>query len=247
MNIEAYFRSLSDECVTLKDRVRYLIEDSHWPTDGEWKESVLRSMIRRSAPDNVTVGRGFVVSHQQCSTQIDVLLYDNNFPVLYKDGDLVFITPASCRAIIEVKSSITLTQFTNAAAKLAKNAELIRQHGMGIPLFVGLFSYELQRQRKRVFVSALQDTANGNYSRLIDHVSLGPSSFIKYWETAPGDDQTGYDMWHLYKLNQMAPGYFIHNLLATVSSKIAARREEAWFPQESKETRLEWSLPFHSD
>ena len=133
MKIEEYFRSLSDECDTLKNRVRMLIERNHWPTDGEWKESVLRSMIRRSAPESVTVGRGFVVDHDRCSTQIDVLVYDNNLPVLYKEGDLVFITPASCRAIVEVKSRLNITDFKTAAKRLADDAEFVRQNGMGIP------------------------------------------------------------------------------------------------------------------
>lgn len=78
MNVENYFRSLSHECETLKNRVRYFVEDSHWPSDGEWKESVLRSMLKRSAPESVTVGRGFVVHEDGCSTQIDILIYDNS-------------------------------------------------------------------------------------------------------------------------------------------------------------------------
>ena len=125
MDIEEYFRSLTSECETLKQRVRYLIAGAHWPTDGEWKESVLRSMIRRSASQNVTVGRGFVVGRDSCSTQLDILIYDNSMPILYRDGDLVFVTPAACRGIIEVKTNVTVHQFRSAARKLASNAQFI--------------------------------------------------------------------------------------------------------------------------
>jgi hypothetical protein len=74
MDLPAYFESISAELQAIQNRVRLLIHDAHWPTDGELKESVLRSVLRRSASQTVTVGRGFVVEHEWCSTQIDVLL-----------------------------------------------------------------------------------------------------------------------------------------------------------------------------
>lgn len=185
MNIEAYFRSLSDECATLKNRVRMLINDRHWPTDGEWKESVLRNMIRRSAPESLTIGRGFVVDHDRCSSQIDVLIYDNSLPVLYREGDLVFIAPSSCRAIIEVKSRLTVAQFREAAIRLADDAEFIRPRGMEVPLFTGLFSYEISTANTAGYLQATKDAANGNPLRIIDHAALGDTTFIKYWCSEP--------------------------------------------------------------
>src|SRR5689334_2544349 len=115
-----------------------LIEDQHWPTDGEWKESVLRNMIRRSAPETITVGRGFVVSHVGSTSQIDVLLYDNTYPALYRDGDLVFVTPDACRGIVEVKTRVTLPSFRDAVGKLAENGHFIRRSNSTRPLFAGL-------------------------------------------------------------------------------------------------------------
>lgn len=248
MQTEEYFRSLSDECDTLKNRVRLLIDAAHWPTDGEWKESVLRSMVRRSAPQSVTVGRGFVVSQDRCSSQIDLLVYDNTLPVIYKDGDLVFITPSSCRAIVEVKTSVSLSEFGEAATKLGDNAEFVRRRALGHPLFVGIFSYGVPTIRRDHTLAALQRAAAGNSSRLVDHACLGPSKFIKYWQhdpTATGRAATRtYNAWHLYNLERMAPGYFIHNLLVNVCRGVAAQREDTWFPRESKEVSLEASLPF---
>lgn len=246
MRTEDYFRSLSDECETLKNRVRLLINHSHWPTDGEWKESVLRSMIRRSAPQSVTVGRGFVVNHERCSNQIDVLLYDNTFPILYKDGDLVFVTPSSCRAIIEVKTGVSVQQFQAATVKLADDAEFVRSSAVGYPLFVGLFAYELNGNGGRSLLESLQTVAAGNEYRIVDHAALGPSKFIKYWSSPPSGDPGRYLKWHLYNLERMASGYFIHNLLANVCRDPMARREDAWFPQESKEVHLEETKEFTS-
>lgn len=244
MNLERYFQSLTDECETLKDRVRHLVNDAHWPTDGEWKESVLRSMLRRSAPESVTVGRGFVVHQEGCSTQIDVLIYDNSMPILYRDGDLVFVTPSACRGIVEVKSNTSRATFRAAAEKLADNAGFIRSRNSDFHIFVGFFSYDLRAANCRSFLQALNQVAEGQDSRVIDHVALGSNTLIKYWPSDPSRDRATlrYDQWHLYNLNRMAPGYFIHNLLLSVSKKLNAQRETTWFPRNSKEAHIESRL-----
>ena len=246
MDLEHYFQSLTNECETLKDRVRHFVNDAHWPTDGEWKESVLRSMLRRTAPESVTVGRGFVVHHDRCSTQIDVLVYDNSMPILYRDGDLVFVTPAACRGIVEVKSDTSIRDFRTAAAKLADNAEFIRERSPDFHIFVGYFSYDVRPKSFAPFLDALNANASGKDQRLIDHVALGTNRLIKFWHYNPDVEQPRrrYECWHLYNLNRMAPGYFIHNLLLSVSKKLSAQREDAWFPRESKEAYIEGRQPF---
>lgn len=246
MNLERYFQSLTDECETLKDRVRHLVHDAHWPTDGEWKESVLRSMLRRSAPESVTIGRGFVVHQEGCSTQIDVLIYDNSMPILYRDGDLVFVTPSACRGIVEVKSNTSVAEFRAAAVRLADNAEFIRSRSADFHIFVGFFTYDVRAANCLPFLKALNDAAAGQNGRIIDHVALGSRKLIKYWSSNPNQvqERLGYDQWHLYDLNRMAPGYFIHNLLLDVSKKLAAQRENTWFPRNSKEVNIEGQLEF---
>ena len=57
MNINQYFKNLTDELTSLKDRIRHYIEDAHWQSDGEWKESVLRTILRRHLPKNIGIGR----------------------------------------------------------------------------------------------------------------------------------------------------------------------------------------------
>lgn len=246
MRLERYFQSLTAECETLKDRVRYLVNEAHWPTDGEWKESVLRSMLKRSAPESVTVGRGFVVHQDGCSTQIDVLVYDNSMPILYRDGDLVFVTPSACRGIVEVKSNTTLPAFREAAVKLADNAEFIRSRSDLFDIFVGFFSYDVRTANCLTYLQALDATADGQDARVIDHVVLGGRKLIKYWSSDPSVQQGGqnYEHWHLYDLNRMAPGYFIHNLLLNVSKNLSAQRERTWFPRNSKEAHIEGQRKF---
>ncbi len=118
MDLNGYYASLSAEMMAVKDRVRQLIGPAHWPSDGEHKETILRQAIRRIAPRNMVVGKGFIVSPEFTSTQIDVLVYDDRYPVHYQDGDLFMIPPAACRAVIEVKSALhNIGQFQATAAK----------------------------------------------------------------------------------------------------------------------------------
>jgi hypothetical protein len=126
METAAHYRSLSLEIEALKGRVRQLIQSHHWQTDGEWKETVLRSVLRRHLPPSIGVGRGFIVGERAPSTQIDVLLYDTTYPLLHQDGDLVFVVPDAVRAIIEVKATLTPAIAGPAFQKLADNASLVR-------------------------------------------------------------------------------------------------------------------------
>src|SRR6058998_3443160 len=128
MRTQAYFQSLAAEVEALKDRVRYLIEDAHWQTDGEWKESVIRQVLRRHLPQSVSVGRGFVVTATATSRQIDVLIVDSGKPVLFRDGDLVFVTPDAVLGVIEVKSRATPPIVGEVAAKLAETMLVVRLH-----------------------------------------------------------------------------------------------------------------------
>lgn len=96
MDAAIYYRSLSQELDALKGRVRYLIEDHHWLTDGEWKESVLRAVLRRHLPATVGVGRGFIVGPRGPSTQIDVLLYDASYPTVISSS----LHPMQCERLL---------------------------------------------------------------------------------------------------------------------------------------------------
>lgn len=238
MNLERHFKSISAELEVVKDRVRYMIHDAHWPTDGEWKESVLRTAIRRSAPSAVSVGRGFVVTRDGASPQIDVLIYDNAHPVLYRDGDLVFIAPAACRAAIEVKSRLSSSKFAGVCEGLADTAEFIRMGSGGEHAFIGLFSYEEETIKPEKALAALAAAARKNQARVIDHTVLGTEKFIKWWPRAPQDSSRRHEHWHAYDLNRMAAGYFLHNLFMHLSPDAQDKDGGEWFPEQSKEARL---------
>ena len=104
VDIKSYFESLTLEFEALRDRVRNFINDAHWLTDGEWKECVFRSFLVRHLPEAIGVGRGFVLTANGPTSQCDIILYNKSAPVLFKDGELVFLTTDAVLGIIEVKT-----------------------------------------------------------------------------------------------------------------------------------------------
>lgn len=253
MDTNQHFQSLSAELTALKNRVRNFIDDAHWQTDGEWKESVLRAVLNRHLPHDVEAVRGFVVTSDRCSQQIDVLLYDKSKPTLFRDGDLVFVTPDAVKGIIEVKSNVeSRPELLGFFDKLANDAEFISntRAGIGSDIFVGLFSYNvgLNRSASQAALGSLKQAAGNKMERVINCVALGPSLFARFWDDAPHErvapesGQQAYNSWHSYRVDNLAYGYFVSNLLYSVSKSSVTVNQSLYFPQGGKETKIIHSL-----
>lgn len=243
MDVSAYFESLSQEFKAVQNRVRYLINRSHEDTHGHWNESILRSVLRRHLPGNNEVSRGFIVAPDGNTKEIDILIRDTTFPVLFQDGELVIVTTDAVRAIIEVKAKLRRSDENKVLDKLVENAEFLHNNATdetitSSPPFIGLFSYEWDGNCNSVdnFLGKLQEKANSNDSRVINHVSLGESFFIRFWRRSPHQTRGyNYKNWHAYELNNRSFGYFIHNLVDAVSGDSVEKNQELWFPYPSKE------------
>lgn len=241
MNVENYFKSITLELNGLRDRVRNFIDDSHWLTDGEWKESVLRSFLNKNIAQSLTVGRGFIVTPSGPTTQIDVLIYDVDSPVLFRDGDLVFISPEAVRGIIEVKTNIEMSGLKLSLKKLRDIGEKINR-GPRRSLF-GLFAYESEIASNDRALTQLRSVCTYPYG-ITDILCLGASNFIKFWHHNPIRRNEKYEKWHSYKLENMAYGYFIHNILVDLSPKII--EDYLWFPENGKEISKDGEIsPIH--
>jgi hypothetical protein len=243
MNLEGYFRSLGGEVEALKSRVRDLKDSTHWLTDGEWKESVLRTVLRRNLPESVGVGRGFVVAESQSSHQLDIIVYERSAPVLFRDGDLVFVTPDAVLGIIEVKSRVTIGTFKDAVSKLAGDVELLRLHPNS-KAFAALFCYEGGDVVAQQYLQAVAESC-ATWNRRLDFASIGDSYFMKYWNEDPETGRHMLEAWHSYDLPQMSVGYFVSNVVDAVAPHSVGRNRFVWFPHESKEARRTGVEPGH--
>jgi hypothetical protein len=232
MNVISYYKSLTEEFESLKNRVRNFIDKAHWLTDGEWKESVLRAILARRLPDTVKVGRGFIISERDTSTQCDVLLYKASAPILFRDGELVFLTPDAVLAVLEVKSRINRNILEAALEKFAGIGEVLGAHRAHVVF--GLFSYENDVRDDRVLLKIIQDNCTHENS-VVDLLCLGCSTFVKWWKLNPYDSCEHYERWHSYHLENLAAGYFLTNLIGFVCPESVERNSYLWFPKEGKE------------
>ena len=106
-----YFRSLADELIVQANRVRSLIGERHWVSDGHHKEYLLVSLLQRYLPDGTLIARGFVADLNDaglCSHEQDILIVDTTFQApLFYQGDLIIADPSTVLATISVKSTLT--------------------------------------------------------------------------------------------------------------------------------------------
>ena len=229
-----YFLSLTSELESLRNRVRSFIKGAHWLTDGEWKESVLRSLLRRNLPKTVQVGRGFVITENGASTQIDILIHDSTKPVLFQDGDLAFVTPDAVLGIIEVKTSVTHSTFRESMEILCNNSRLL-QAKQPARRFYGLFSFDDRTGGEAdKILNTIKESVRGEGARIVHCICLGDSKFIRYWNTDPEGERV-INVWRAYRLERMAPGYFIHNAIEQICPQSVALNEALWYPREGKE------------
>lgn len=221
----AYHRSLTDEIYSLKNRIRDLVD--HWGTDGEHKEIALKSILRRHLPESIMVGRGFIVTSNSASTQIDVLLVDRDKPTLFKDGDLIIVTPDAVRAVIEVKTTLSGPQtIAEAMIKLAQNAKLCREiQSRQQNMWVGLFVYESKEDFKDKDLLKGIAQAYTTTEWPINCISYGKNMLIRHWNI-PGTPPVS--VWHSYMLHNMAPAYFVGNVVDSISS--VNQSSSIWFP-----------------
>jgi hypothetical protein len=183
---------------------------------------------------DVVVGRGFVVSPEESrtSSQIDVLIYDGSKPVLFRDGDLVFVTADAVLAVIDVKTVITPTTLREALVKLHRNIGIVRQ-APNTRACAGLFAFEDGGGESASFLAAIKEQS-GELMQYVDFVAIGPNRFIRFWELTPEKPTRFFHSWRSYQMPGLAAGYFLHNVVDSIA-QLSPTTSGAWFPAEGKE------------
>jgi len=211
---EEFQKSITKELDTVKNRVRNLIGCSHWEEEGRYKEAILRNVMKRFLPSNLSIGTGFVIEKNnddiQISNQIDIIIYDNTVPVLFSEGDFVITTYKNVKGIIEVKTKIRNNQLQGIIQKAETNGKLIGKH-----IFNGIFSYEYEDDINSENIDQIIKRAKG----YVNHISLGPNVFIRFWKREDGNrlnlhiENCQNDFYNIYRLEGLSFSYFISNLL----------------------------------
>jgi hypothetical protein len=118
----AYLQSLGKELESQADRVRHLIGDRHWLSDGQHKEAILRALLRPHLPDAAIVTRGFVLDSTPelaPSQEQDILLVDTSASApLFSTPDLTITDTRGARCCISVKSTLRRSELRNSVRNL---------------------------------------------------------------------------------------------------------------------------------
>ena len=258
-----FHKSINEELQAVKNRIRNLV--THWETDGEHKEVALRSVLRRHLPESLCVARGFIVNKTGASTQIDILIVDRDVPTLFKDGDLVIVTPEAVRAIIEVKTRLgTEASMREALTKLGNNASMCTERGINdYPLpWIGLFDFDTENADPCCILRQLSKIWREQHHCAINCIAMGTRHFVRY--SPPNNSKlldakisaaieagTAIDVviarhhvWSYYELDGLAPSYFLGNLIEHLSP--FGRWSDpayAWFPlADGKEPFRKWLI-----
>lgn len=237
-DFKAYHKSVAGELRMVKDRVRQLIGDAHWQTEGEHKEAVLRKILRSHAAGSLQFGRGFVCGNGHTSSQIDILVTQRDRPTLFREGETLLVTPEAVSAVIEVKTSID-AGVRDELNKLADNVEMVRS--IGNPQCVaGLFVYDADQRRHAadLILRAVQEASRGTTTRVINWIAVGPDLFIRYWPEGRAVNSAVADgVWHGYTLQHLAHAYFVSNVVWDTCARVDPAMQYAWFPVEGTKER----------
>lgn len=253
-NIRRFQESITRELLYTKDRVRDLIGAANWGEEGKYKEAILSKTIAQFLPSNLRIGTGFIVGnddHQfgrdgKISSQLDLIIYEDKTPVIFREGDFIILTESSVRAVIEVKSSLTNYSASNenslnkVIAKLNRLRDFptFNYDGTNRKKFVGIFSFDHSENFSAPRIAEALKISNG----LVNHVSLGPDKFIRYWHNTEGlyPRVRGYNgrCYIRYSLHHLSFSYFISNLLHIVSDEDPVERYWFSFPIEGTKERF---------
>ena len=258
-NYIEFQKSMTRELMGVKDRVFNLIEDRHWGEVGKFREAILVDLLVRVLPDTVKVGTGFIIGdYEETTKQIDIIIYDSQYPMIFKKENFIIAPKESVLGIIEVKSKLTASNFTKTLEAIYSNARVLLKYGYHYQdrtalyskdngtqrPFVGLFAYESEDglAEKDSVKRALKKN-NG----FLNHLVFGKDEFVKYWS---GKDPNGEDMdnpfYRFYRIEDLAFGYFVSNLLESILIKTIKKHatqttyNKAFYPVE-KENSI--SLP----
>jgi len=264
-NILEFHNSISEELIANSKRVRFLVD--HWGEDGRHHEAVLRNTIRRFMPNEFEIGTGFIVKQSKdreghfSSSQIDIIIYSNKYPVLFREGDFVIVTPDSVRAIIEVKANLENQNLGDIIKKCSQNGNFIinslnpnnlNEEKVGVDigpiskskiLFNGIFAFSgykgiskvesIKTIIKECFAHLCQDEYF-QYSTT-NHIAINENLFYKYWQYEEPPH-------YLYNLKNLSFTFFISNLMEFLNSVSIISNDYLWFPKDKNSSTNIWTF-----
>lgn len=243
MSLLEYHKNTTRQLLSNNNNVRNLI--NHHGEDGRYKEAVLKNMINRFLPEKYKIASGFVIRPRQdygqheASRQIDLMIYDDQSPIIFREGDFVIATPDSIRAIIEVKADIqnqnarTVINAANEKGKFIFEGKTNKNE----LFFNGIFSYQSNNPTINRIQNSIeqgnQDFQDEEFYRQfkVNHISFNKDFFVKYW---PNDANPH----SVYNIPDLSFSFFISNLIDTLAGRSVADNNFIWFALDKEHQKV---------
>ncbi len=232
-DLKKFHKSITKEIEATNNRVRDLV--THWGEEGKYKELVFQNILRRFLPKSLEIGTGFIIRPTErgvhnSTKQIDVIIYDNSYPVLFREGDFVIMTPEGVRGIVEVKANLTNQNILQVIKTCNQNGKYIFEgkENKENKLFNGIFSYKSRQptqKLRRIIRNEYNELDGDNKEKFaLNHIALNKNTFIKHW-----DSSYGAETFSEYNLISLTFSFFISNLLNYVTNRKIERENFIWF------------------
>jgi hypothetical protein len=178
-----FLKSWSWEISSRVNRVRSLIGDSHWASDGSHKEDLVRSFLVSRLPPDTNTCHGFLLDTRttNCSKEIDVLVRDSRQSApLFAESGITICHPSAALAFLEIKSGFRRDALDSALSLISDTQRLIRDSGSNQPVWRGVVFFGLEDEpelskRRQVLVKSLKDISNSNSSDVAGSHTLLPT------------------------------------------------------------------------
>jgi hypothetical protein len=141
-----YLASVSAELQAQATRVRDLIGDKHWLSDGHHKEYLVKHTLARHVPSGVTISRGFVTHPQRSdlvSREQDLVLVDTlAVAPVFDQGGLCVAFPHQVIGAIAVKTKLGNAELVDACDTLHSVRRIAAYAGVTASPWCGVLFFD---------------------------------------------------------------------------------------------------------
>ena len=249
-----YQLSIAQEFKAYENRVRFLIDDANWAEEGRYKEIILMNYLKRNLPQGFSVGTGFVRNNSgEITGQIDIIIYENTYPLFFSEGDFIICNSNSGVGIIEVKTRISPSAIVDVIKKSNSNGEIIIDKSSK-KIFNGIFSYNIDGNigiyKNNIERLELQNS-RVLQQEVISNIALGDfhiMTLLDYSEHQKNlNGYLSYDVFNMnYNNKGLAFSYFFSNLLDIVYrqsvhffGRLPKEYEKMIFPIDESEKKID--------
>lgn len=172
-NLLAYCSSLAQEFEARRNRVRHFVQ--HNLTSGTANEAILRDFLASISAGTIGITDGFICNpiRGTSSKQCDILVYDQQLPLVYAESGVTIVWPESALVVIEVKTSMTAKGELKSAVE---NIVAAKQTG-SLPLLGFVFAFSSLSPESAL--DALTELSCDSYERPLAIFLFDRGTFIQ--------------------------------------------------------------------